>query len=198
MRRAQRPSDPTGPSETSRGRRTAAPATRRVRTKLDDGHEPVDDRTMPGTRQGAAPRIAAEVSKTELLDRRQMLPSRMHRDDVIDRDGAARARRCLEVDRLTAELAAVVGTSPELRHQPRDVHTPEVAMSPSRSTRNGDAQARTADLRALPGLSERSGRYFSPDGGRVVAALKNGRCPLRQPATTMEARPASRRCKPRP
>jgi hypothetical protein len=67
---------------------------------------------MPGTRQGAAPGVTADVSETELLDGRQMLPSRMHRDDVIDRDGAARARRRFPVDRLTAELTAVVGPRP--------------------------------------------------------------------------------------
>ncbi len=88
------------------------PAERRVRTKLDDGHETVDDRTMAGTRQGAAPGIAAEVGETQLVNWRQMLPSRMHRDDVIDRDGTTRARRRFPVDRLTAELTAVVGPRP--------------------------------------------------------------------------------------
>lgn len=67
---------------------------------------------MPGTGQGAAPGVTAEVSKTELLDRRQMLPSRMQRDDVIDRNGTTRARRRFPVDRLTAELTAVVGPRP--------------------------------------------------------------------------------------
>jgi hypothetical protein len=177
MRRAQRPSDPTGSSETSRGRRTTAPATRRVRTKLDDGHEPFDDRTMPGTRQGSAPGIAGDVGETELLERRARLAARMQRDDVIDGDGTTRARRCLEVDRLTAELAAVVGTSPQLRHQPGDVLRPGVTVSPPGSTRNGAAHARIVDLRTLPGdPGELSGRYFWPDGRRVGRALKNGCC----------------------
>jgi hypothetical protein len=60
------------------------PAERRFRTKLDDGDEPIDERTLPGTGQGAAPGVTAEVSETKLLDGREMLTSRMQRDDVID------------------------------------------------------------------------------------------------------------------
>jgi hypothetical protein len=176
MRRAQRPSDPTGPSETSRGRRTTAPATRRVRTKLDDGHEPVDDRTMAGTRQGAAPGIAAEVGETELVDWRQMLPSRMHRDDVIDRDGTARARRRLPVNRLSAELAAVVGSpvapasagrhaSSKHGHEPAEIY--EKRGRSSRSHRSPNAPGDAGEL---------LGRDFWPDVVRVGRALKNGSC----------------------
>jgi hypothetical protein len=67
---------------------------------------------MPGTRQGAAPGVTADVSETELLDGRALLAASMQRDDVIDGDGTARARRCFPVDRLTAELTAVVGPRP--------------------------------------------------------------------------------------
>jgi hypothetical protein len=81
-------------------------------TKLDDGHELTDESTLPGTCQGAAPRVTGDVSEPELLDRRQLLTSRVQRDDVIDGDGTTRARRCFPIDRLAAQLTAVVGPRP--------------------------------------------------------------------------------------
>src|SRR4029453_4849451 len=117
------------------------PAERRFRTKPDDGDEPIDKRTLPGTGQGAAPRVTGDVSEPELLDRRKLPTSRMQRDDVIDRDGTARARRRLPVDRLPAELAAVVGSPPWPRQKPGDVLRPSRPMTPPRSTRNGAVQA---------------------------------------------------------
>jgi hypothetical protein len=34
--------------------------------KLDDGHELTDESTLPGTCQGAAPRVTGDVSEPEL------------------------------------------------------------------------------------------------------------------------------------
>jgi hypothetical protein len=75
------------------------------------------------------------MSKAQLLDRRAKLPSRMHRDDVINRNGPARTCRRLKIDRPAAKLAKVVRTSAKLRHQTRDMHPPKVTMSPTGSRR---------------------------------------------------------------
>jgi hypothetical protein len=64
------------------------------------------------------------VDEAELVDRRELIASGVERDDVVDARPARGARRSVEVERLAAELAGVVGAGAELGHETGDVSAP--------------------------------------------------------------------------
>jgi hypothetical protein len=154
-------------------------------TELDARHERAPDRTRPRARPGTAPRVTPNVSEPQLLNRRANLAARMNRNDVINRRRTPRTRRRLEVDRLPAQLAAIVRPRAQLRHQPCHMHPPKVPVSPTRPSRHQQPTLAAPNRhrpwppelnRGFPEISGRSGRYFRRDGGRVTATLKKRPC----------------------